>query len=394
MVVSLVSYWFVSDPQGLEWTRRIYATGHATIWSAYMSSMWLRRRLGMRWRPIGMGIAIVGPLIIQIVLNLSGFDRHTEDFGTFMLTIASMQILWLAPIFTASWMYSLRLVVLTAVASGLSILLLGLFLMHVDIRFVENLVMIALLTSVTWGIIGYFFWRFSQLLQSRWQQVESANSQLRQQAIQQEELTISRERNRLARELHDTLAHSLSGVTVQIEAARALWKCNPETAEVMLLRADEMARTGLTEARRALQALRATPLQDLGLGLALQTVGAEAAERAGATLQTDLSSHIGVNLEPHVEQGLYRIAQEALENIVRHARTETITLRLVETEEKLCLEVTDDGIGFNIDDAPLETGHYGLKGMSERAALCGGDLQVESSLGKGTTIFVSVRKEL
>ena len=140
------------------------------------------------------------------------------------------------------------------------------------------------------------------------EQLTVANRQLRRQAIQREELTISRERNRLARELHDTLAHSLSGVTVQIEATRALWSSNPEAAEVMLSRADDMARTGLTEARRALQSLRATPLQDLGLGLALQAMGEEVAARAGATLNTELPPHLATNLDSHVEQNLYRIA--------------------------------------------------------------------------------------
>ena len=372
--------------------RRVYATIHAAIWVAYLSPSWLRQRLGTRWRIIALGIGVLGPLVVQIILNISGFKPPTGSLDGFAFSVIYLLFMWLFVILNVSWLYRPWVIVLTAMASGLSILLLGFLFPDADISLIEESGSIALLATVTLGMVGYNFWRFSQRLQSRWHQLEEANHQLRQQAILQEELTISRERNRLARELHDTLAHSLSGVTVQIEAARSLWHGNPKRAEIMLARADEMARTGLTEARRALQALRATPLQDLGLGLALEMIGEEAAERAGATLKADLDTHVGINLKPHVEQGLYRIAQEALENIVRHARATTITLRLAETAEKLCLEVADDGIGFKIDKTFPEVGHYGLRGMYERAVLCGADLQAESTLGQGTRICISIRK--
>ena len=158
----------------------------------------------------------------------------------------------------------------------------------------------------------------------------------------------------------------------------------------MLLRANEMARTGLTEARRALQALRAKPLQDLGLGLALRAIGEDAAARAGATLQTELPPHLTTDLEPHVEQNLYRIAQEALENIVRHARAKTISLRLIETANDLQLAIVDDGIGFDLNSDRAQ-GHYGLQGMAERVALSDASLEVKSQLGEGTAIVVRLR---
>src|SRR5947208_742021 len=94
-----------------------------------------------------------------------------------------------------------------------------------------------------------------------------ANRKLAQYAAATEQLATSQERNRLARELHDTLAHSLSGVTVQLEAVQALWELNPMEARRMLDQALQHTRGGLNEARRALQALRASPLEDLGLAL-------------------------------------------------------------------------------------------------------------------------------
>jgi signal transduction histidine kinase len=257
-------------------------------------------------------------------------------------------------------------------------------------HFLAAVIFISLFSATSLGAVGYFVWRLSQAEQSQRQQLAAANRQLRRQAIQREELTISRERNRLARELHDTLAHSLSGVAVQIEASHALWPTNPDAAELMLLRANEMARSGLTEARRALQALRAKPLQDLGLGLALQAMGADVAARAGATLQTELPPHLTTDLEPHVEQNLYRIAQEALENIVRHARAKNISLRLIETANNLQLKIVDDGIGFDMNSDRAK-GHYGLQGMAERAALSDATCEVKSELGEGTAITVILR---
>ena len=104
-------------------------------------------------------------------------------------------------------------------------------------------------------------------LSEAYQRQAAANARLQQYAATLEELATSRERNRLARELHDTLAHSLSAVTVQLEAVRSLWARHPDKALRILEQADETARTGLAEARRALQALRASPLEDLGLPL-------------------------------------------------------------------------------------------------------------------------------
>ena len=109
----------------------------------------------------------------------------------------------------------------------------------------------------------------------------AANVRLQRYAAALQELATSRERNRLARELHDTLAHSLSALTVQLEAVRSLWNVDLAAARRQLEQADETARLGLTEARRALRALRASPLQDLGLALALRDLAQQSADRAG-----------------------------------------------------------------------------------------------------------------
>ena len=185
------------------------------------------------------------------------------------------------------------------------------------------------------------------LIEANRQQME-ANMKLACYAATVEQLSISRERNRLARELHDTLAHSLSALTVQLEAVNSLWDIDARAARQMLARADETTRTGLTEARRSLQALRAAPLEEFGLALALREMAESAAKRADLRLDFDVPE-LAVNLPSQVEQGVYRIAQEALENVVRHARATHVTVKLLYTSNEIKLIVADDGIGFAVD---------------------------------------------
>src|SRR5512142_1209627 len=160
------------------------------------------------------------------------------------------------------------------------------------------------------------------------QSLVEANRQVRHYAATLEQLAVTQERNRMSRELHDTLAHTLSGLAVQLEAARSLWRSSPERSHAMLEDALLATRSGLTESRKAIQALRASPLEDLGLTLALRTLAESAASRSGAALDLAIPATLE-KLAPDVEQCLFRVAQEALENIVRHAEAQSITVRLV-----------------------------------------------------------------
>ena len=231
-------------------------------------------------------------------------------------------------------------------------------------------------------------------LAQAYEQQAAANRQLQQYAATLEELTISRERNRLARELHDTLAHSLSAVAVQLEAVRSLWRIDPSRSRKILDEADETVRRGLMEARRALQDLRALPLQDLGLILALEDLAKAAAERAGTSLELNLPKQIDASLPPAVEQGVYRIAQEALENIVRHAEAGAIAVSLEPGDHNLTLLVQDNGQGIEPDAWPSSASdnpdRLGIQGMRERASLIGGHLKISSGEGQGTTLQLTV----
>jgi signal transduction histidine kinase len=220
------------------------------------------------------------------------------------------------------------------------------------------------------------------------QALAAANQKLTQYAATTEQLAVSQERNRLARDLHDTLAHSLSGVTVQLEAVQALWDVNADAARKMLDQATSNTRSGLTEARRALQALRAKPLEDLGLALALSTLAESMAARTGLKLDLDVHNHLD-HLAPDVEQCIYRVAQEALTNVARHADARSLRVALTHDNRQLKLAIIDDGRGF--DPAAVNGMHYGLKGLRERAEMIGATLEVYSRPEQGTTIRLEIR---
>ncbi len=254
-------------------------------------------------------------------------------------------------------------------------------------------VMMLLVGSVVATMVTVQAAQRAELADAYWRQAAD-NERLQQYAATLEELSITRERNRLSRELHDTLAHSLSAVTVQIEAVRSLWDKQPQKAHDMLEKADATARTGLAEARRALQALRASPLEDLGLALALQELAQSAADRSGARLELRVPDALQGCYPNSVEQSVYRIAQETLENAVRHAAASTIGVELREAENELTLCVQDDGEGMDagsLDEA--SEGGLGIRGMQERAALIGGRLEIDSAAGSGTRVTLAVPVE-
>jgi signal transduction histidine kinase len=233
-------------------------------------------------------------------------------------------------------------------------------------------------------LIGYIVSSLVDAQRRQRQELAEANKKLIRYAVTLEQLTVSRERNRLARELHDTLAHTLSGLAVQLEAIATIWSSIPPKAHDMLDRALDATRAGLDETRRTLQDLRAAPLEDLGLPLAIRSLANNFAARGGLSLDMDVSSQIP-NLPPEVEQAYYRVAQEALDNVTRHANAQRVTVSLGQIGGQLVLEISDDGGGFAEETVEPDE-QLGLLGMRERAALIGGTLEVESRSGRGTTV--------
>lgn len=212
------------------------------------------------------------------------------------------------------------------------------------------------------------------------------------------------ERNRLAREIHDTLAQGLAAITLQLETADALAEARPRRAQEAIHRALSLARSNLEEARRSVMDLRAAPLQNRALPEALaalvkkeveehhQGEGSELGELSPSMQFTCKPATDFPALPARIEAGLYRIAQEALTNARRHAAARHIEIELMADDHQVNLIVQDDGSGFDPDTvfAISAEGHYGLAGMSERTKILQGYICIQSEPGAGTCINVTV----
>jgi two-component system NarL family sensor kinase len=203
------------------------------------------------------------------------------------------------------------------------------------------------------------------------------------------QLGAAEERNRLAREIHDTLAQGLAAITLQLETADALLETNTQLdkARQIVQHALSLTRSNLDAARRSVLDLRAAPLEGRSLGDAVSEMAQEWAARG------DLALHLSVTggnfpLPVRVEVGVYRIVQEALTNIVRHADAQNLTLALTIKPEQVELTIEDDGRGF--DPAGVPNGHYGIIGMNERIKLLGGEMTLCSAPGDGTRLDVVI----
>jgi two-component system NarL family sensor kinase len=204
------------------------------------------------------------------------------------------------------------------------------------------------------------------------------------------QLGAAEERNRLAREIHDTLAQGLSATALQLESADALLDSNPQRAREPLRRALSLTRSNLEEARRSVLDLRAAPLENRPLSEALKALVDrwEAETGIGARFSAVNGSR---PLPSRVEAALYRICQEALTNVARHAEAGRVGVRLVATPQQVRLSVEDDGRGFDPSGVPGD--RHGLVGMRERAQMLGGILELRSSPGEGTKVEATVPLE-
>lgn len=203
------------------------------------------------------------------------------------------------------------------------------------------------------------------------------------------ELGAVEERNRLAREIHDTLAQGLAAIALQIETAEARLDANSDLEHVRTAvhRALSLTQDSLEEARRSVLDLRSAPLEGRTLADALTTLTTKLSEERG--LKIAFESIGGARpLAARFEAGLYRIAQEALSNVISHSEASEVTVRFVTAPEEIELSIEDGGKGFEPSEIPKE--RYGLVGINERAKLLGGRVRVESSVGVGTRIEIRV----
>lgn len=211
-----------------------------------------------------------------------------------------------------------------------------------------------------------------------------ANGKLREYAMQAEELAATRERNRVAREIHDSIGHCLTVVHVQLEAARTTFDREPSQALDALGKAQRVAQAGLQDIRRSVAALRVSPLHNRPL---IEAIRQLAAECQADGFETDVKmTGEPRSLSPQVELTLYRAAQEGLTNCRRHSQAARASIVLdFEAKGSVRLTISDDGVGAT------DTDHgFGLLGLRERAHLLDGKIHVRTSPGKGFVLEVEI----
>lgn len=251
----------------------------------------------------------------------------------------------------------------------------------------------------------YLFAGAASILLGAWMSAIINQSMQRRQLIEQLEITqaelaetkrhegMLEERQRLAREIHDTLAQGFTSIVMHLEAAEQAMPDQPETVQKHLDQARKTARLSLDQARRVVQDLRPDLLDQQSLPVAIERTAVRWQEETSISATTTItgSPH---PLHPDVEVTLLRAAQESLNNIRKHAQATAVQITLSYMADMVILDVQDNGVGLNGAAPSSLGGGYGLQAMRERAAQLGGAVEIESEPGEGTTVVVSIPVEM
>ena len=227
-------------------------------------------------------------------------------------------------------------------------------------------------------------YRRNNMLQAAERELSEALEKSRSLNDRIAEMTALEERNRIARDIHDSLGHALVALNIQLEAALTLWNIDTDQAHTSLREAKQLGSNALASVRTSVSEIRSDVLQGKILEQALDTLLSE------FQLTTQIEPVIEINLSypfPNaVNVAVYRIVQEGLTNICKHAQATAVHLELVTTQQNLRLSLKDNGGGFCLDS---QQSGFGLQGMQERSAALGGQLTVTGNVGKGCHIMAS-----
>jgi signal transduction histidine kinase len=359
----------------------------------------LSRRLGERWYlAAALFLLITSESVGLMVTSSTGawqalLASASPEYWAAVLAWRSESFFYLlVPVVLAAWAFERRGMLWASTWAVLTYLLGGLWLSSSEGALPTGYLTTLPVKFVILYSVSFLVAHLTTEQRRQHRDLEAAHAELKRHAVLTEQLATSRERNRLARELHDTLAHSLSGLSVQLQAADVLFDDDLARARQAVQAAHRTARGGLDEARRAIAALRASPLEDLGLVEALHRRLEALGERAGLETAWEVAGD-WTGLNPVVEQAVYRVADEALLNAERHAAARRIEVDLKRLEGILTLTVHDDGQGFDAGHKPGPVdGHFGLAGMQERAGLAGGRLEISSGPQQGTTVRLLIEE--
>jgi signal transduction histidine kinase len=373
-----------TSEQKINYSYYILFAGAAVICLILAYWPWLQLKLKQGLIPVVVVILAISPVIVnQFAGGLSPLGpRFSSPEATTLATFPFLFVALLLAAWQYKWQYTLFIIL------GITALNLGVRWSSAGPRtqLFQGILAVILIQTVIFLVVGFSISFLMSRLRAQQQSLEDANNRLTQYASTLEQLATSRERNRLALELHDTLAHTLSGLSVQLETAKAYWDVDKPMAHSILEKSLKATHQGLEETRRALKSLRASPLDDLGLALALKKMAEDAASRGSLVL--DMPETILVPpLSPDVEHCIYRVAQEAITNVIKHASAKKLSVKLEFVDGGAQLSITDDGVGFDINKID-KTSHFGLAGMRERAQIAGGEFGIMSKPGAGTTVIL------
>lgn len=333
--------------------------------------------------PFLLSVISVAPIVINAFI-VPRFPQGPLSNAEGM-ALRQLPVMFVALVLVA-WNYRFLHVVLFSIVT--TFIELGLVAINPsDNRNITVYIFIAIIRTISFVAVGFFISFIVSRLRKQRESLREANANLTHYASTLEQLTVSRERNRLARELHDTLAHSLTAISVSLETAKAYFDIDLNQSREMIDTSLEATRKGVDETRRALKALRSSDLVDMGLRLAVKKAAESAASRFSLDLELDLQDPMP-SLSPDVEQTILRVTQEAIENMTKHSQAKKFSVRLT-SDKHTTLVIQDDGIGFDMKPKD-STGHFGLVGMRERAELAGGTLKIESGKGKGTKVVLTI----
>jgi signal transduction histidine kinase len=341
----------------------------------------LPKQLGNLFLPVGLFLGMLTPLLtIFVVLAINPQWVYSQ------LPRDALLFYFLIPLIFIAWQYNFKSIL---VYTGfLTMIEFALYMRLLE--FQPNLLLLfqgSMIRLTSYLVIGYFISYLVTGQREQRDELAKANAQLLQYSHTLEQLAESRERNRLARELHDTLAHYMSGTILQLNGAKTVWEKDDTKAKAMLGEAVQTLSEGLEETRNAIQTLRKGSVENLGLAESLRDLATQYAEKSGLELKLELEN---IRYLPDVAgQTLYYIAQEILRNVERHAEAKTLSAKLKQQDKHLLLIIEDDGKGFDLEKID-RTRHFGLLGLEERATLLNGDVSIHSRPGQGTRIEVRI----
>ena len=345
----------------------------------HWGGLWLAHR-GLRssgvpqWPRI---IVIAGDIAIWFLLVQASTAFYVLLIGLYGQVFRHLRIRYAA---VASGSITVLLVVRETVGRG------------VALGFQDPVIWIMIVTSVAGVMIALYISSIARQSRSRKelvQRLEATQTQLGE-AIRRQ--AVLEERQRLSREIHDTLAQGFTSIVIHLQTALAEIEQHPErSGQARVERAIETARRSLDEARRVVRDLRPVLLEETTLVKALRRTAARWQREHGPATTVSVRGTPS-DLGGDREVALYRATEEALANVLKHAGASTVRITVSYTAKAVELEVRDDGAGMDAPEQPPE-GRYGIRGMRERAQALGGTATISSERGRGTTVTVSLPVE-